>query len=334
VAKNNRINTGEATYHDDARCVEVRLPASTSNLGAGFDCFGLALQLFLTVRARIAPRSKINCRIRISGGKQGASLPRSAENLIYRSMADTARREGFNLPPVHLAIHNEIPVSRGLGGSAAAIVAGIKLFELLCEHELPDDKVLRYATQFEGHADNVAPALLGGFIVTCISRRGDIITVKRPWPSDIKIVVVAPELQVQTKLARAALPRVINHVDGVFNLQRAALFTAALNEHRYDLLWEAMQDRLHQAKRQTLVPGLAEALATPKMPGLLGLALSGAGPGVLALAQDNFNEIGGTIAGPFKQHGINAWVYQLEIDSVGYQSRVLREGKRSATTAS
>jgi homoserine kinase len=239
-------------------------------------------------------------------------------------MAYAARREGLTLPPINLAIHNDIPVSRGLGGSAAAIVGGIKLFELLCEREVPIDKVLRYATEFEGHADNVAATLLGGFVVTCISRRGEIIAVKRPWPADIKLVVIAPELQVETKLARAALPRVINHVDGVFNLQRAALFNAALNEHRYDLLWEAMQDRLHQEKRQTLVPGLAEALATAPMEGLLGLALSGAGPGVLALGQENFDEIGKSIARPFKQNGIRTRVRQLEIDNAGCQSRVLR----------
>ena len=110
------------------RLVEVRLPASTSNLGAGFDCFGLALQLYLTVRATVDVKSKVKCRVHIRGGKHNASLPRNAENLIYRSMAYVATREALALPPLHLAVHNEIPVSRGLGSSAAAIVAGIKLF--------------------------------------------------------------------------------------------------------------------------------------------------------------------------------------------------------------
>lgn len=319
--------TKEEKCAGEARSVEVRLPASTSNLGPGFDCFGLALELYLTVRATVAPRSRTKCRVHIRG-KESATLPRSAENLIYRAMGDAARREGLALPPVQLAIHNDIPISRGLGGSAAAIVAGIKLFELLCEREMPDEKVLRYATEFEGHADNVAPTLLGGFIITCISRQGEIIALKRSWPSDIRIVVVVPELQVETKLARAALPRLVNHVDGVFNLQRVALLTAALTEHRYDLLWEAMQDRLHQRKRSTLVPGLAEALAAPRMPGLLGLALSGAGPGILALAEANFDEIGRAIARPFKQHGIRTKVRQLEIDNTGCQGRVLRAPSR------
>lgn len=303
--------------------VEVRLPASTSNLGAGFDCFGLALQLYLTVRATIDLKSKVKCRVHIRGGKHNLSLPRNTENLVYRSMAYVASRESQVLPPLHLAVHNEIPVSRGLGGSAAAIVAGIKLFELLYEIELPNDKVLQYATEFESHADNVAATLLGGFIVTCVGREG-VIAVKRSWPTDIKVIIVSPELHLETKLARAALPRLINHIDGVFNLQRAALFTAALFEHRYDLLWEAMQDRLHQQKRSTLIPGLAEALAVPKQPGLLGIALSGAGPSVLALAQDHFEEIGETIVQSFQQRGIKARSRQLEIDSVGCQGRVIR----------
>jgi homoserine kinase len=323
-----RINNkaSETKHSAGERSVEVRLPASTSNLGAGFDCFGLALQLYLTVRATVDVESKVKCRIHIRGGKHNASLPCNAENLIYRSMAYVASREAQVLPPLHLAVHNQIPVSSGLGSSATAIVAGIKLFELLYDFELPNEKVLQYATEFETHADNVAATLLGGFVITCNSREG-IIAVKRSWPADIKVIVVSPEFHLETKVARAALPGRIDHADGVYNLQRVALFNAALFERRYDLLWEAMQDRLHQKKRQTLVPGLAEALATPRMPGLLGVALSGAGPSVLALAQDHFDQIGETIAQCFKQRGIVARVRQLEIDDSGCQSRRLRPAR-------
>jgi homoserine kinase len=324
----------EESKSADTRSVEVRLPASTSNLGAGFDCFGLALQLYLTVRASVDPESQDRFRIRLGPGKENAALPRTAENLVYRSIAYAAGREGQRLPAVRLAIDNEIPVSRGLGGSGAAIIAGIKLCSLLCDCEIRDEKVLQYATDFEGHAENVAATLFGGFIIACTSRQGRIIALKRPWPADIKIVVVVPESLIETKLARAALPRVINHADGVFNLQRVALFNAALTEHRYDLLWEAMQDRLHQAKRSKLVPGLAEALATQRMPGLLGVALSGAGPGILALAQDHFDEIGEAIAKSFRRHGIGAGVRQLEIDSTGCQSRVVRSENTVSTPGS
>jgi homoserine kinase len=329
---NERTNMAKQNHSRkaNARAFEVRVPASTSNLGAGFDCFGLALQLYLTVSATVAEDSTLKCNVRFGPGKENANLPRTAENLIYRAMVYAARREGVSLPPVDLVVDNEIPISRGLGSSAAAIVAGIKLCELLCECPLSNDKVLHYATEFEGHADNVAASLLGGFVVTCISRHGEIVVVRRDWPQDIHVVVVAPNSPLETRLARAALPRHVNHVDAVFNLQRAALFNAALSEHRYDLLWEAMQDHLHQEKRQTLMPGLAEALATPQMPGQLGLALSGAGPSVLALVEKNFEQIGESIARSFRQRGLDTTVRQLEIDNTGCRGRVLPRAQRSA----
>ena len=332
-----RTNTAKQNQSrkTNARAFEVRVPASTSNLGAGFDCLGLALQLYLTVSATVAEDSNVKCNIRFSPGRENVNLPRTAENLIYRAMSYAAGLEGLTLPKVDLLIDNEIPISRGLGSSAAAIVAGIKLCELLCQCPLSNDKVLHYATEFEGHADNVAASLLGGFVVTCISRNGEIVVVRKDWPQDIHVVVVAPNSPLATRLARAALPRNVNHVDAVFNLQRAALFDAALTEHRYDLLWEAMQDRLHQEKRQSLVPGLAEALATPRMPGLLGLALSGAGPSVLALAEKNFEQIGESIARCFRLRRIDTTVRQLEIDTVGCQSRLPQafstEARRAGT---
>jgi homoserine kinase len=303
--------------HRNPRSAAVRVPASTSNLGAGFDCFGLALQLYLTVRATADSQSPVDCVVSVGDGPENLKLPMAAENLIYRAMAYAAEREKLALPPVQLQIDNEIPISRGLGGSAAAIIAGIKLFELLCNRSLSDERALQYATELEGHADNAAPSLFGGFVINCIAQQREVIALRRPWPDEIKVIVIVPELHLDTKLARAALANEVSHNDAVFNLQRTALFTAALVERRYDLLWEAMQDRLHQQKRASLVPGLAEALATPRMAGLLGLALSGAGPSVIALAQSHFEEIGETIARPFEQHDIRTRVLQLEIDTEG-----------------
>ncbi|HYE65694.1 MAG TPA: homoserine kinase [Pyrinomonadaceae bacterium] len=302
-----------------ARAVEVRVPASTSNLGAGFDCFGLALQLYLTIRATVSARSSEACRVRTRGEIQGTTLPRTAENLIFRAMSLAAEREGLTLPPVRLAVYNEIPLGRGLGSSAAAIVGGIKLCAALCGREISTAAVLRYATELEGHADNVAACLLGGWVNTCTGQDSSIIAVKRRWPAEIKIIIVSPHIHLATKQARAALPSLVSHADAVHNLQRTALFGAALEERRYDLLWEAMQDRLHQARRQSLVPGLTEALATPRLRGLLGLALSGAGPSVVALAEDHFDEIGEALALCFRRHGIETTVRLLAFDEAGLQ---------------
>jgi homoserine kinase len=232
-------------------------------------------------------------------------------------MCLAAEREGLSLPHVRLAVRNEIPLGRGLGSSAAAIVAGLSLCAALRGRELPDETLLRYAAELEGHADNVAASLLGGWVTACVRSDGGVLAVKRRWPPDIKVVVVSPHVTLETERARAALPREVERADAVHNVQRAALFAAAIETRADELLWEAMRDRLHQPHRERLVPGLADALATPRRPGLLGLALSGAGPSVLALARDNFDEIGEEIASSFRKAGVAATVRLLEVDDEG-----------------
>lgn len=298
---------------------EVRVPASTSNLGPGFDCFGLALQLYLFVRATEVPDASEPCRVTTTGLEENEVLPRNSVNLIYRAMSFAASREGTSLPPVELTVNNEIPLASGLGSSAAAIVAGIKLSALLTGKPISDQMVLNYATEFEGHPDNVAASLYGGFVASCIRADGTALSIKLDWPAQIRVVVVSPHSQLPTHVARAALPRTVTRIDAVHNLQRAALFTAAVAQQRYDLLWEAMRDRLHQPHRESLVPGLREALALPRMRGLLGVALSGAGPSIVALIDDNDQEIGARIANCFKAHNIDSTIRLLVVDNDGAQ---------------
>jgi homoserine kinase len=303
------------------RSFSVRVPASTSNLGAGFDAFSLALQLYLTVKASVVPESPAKCHVTSSGeGSSSGLLSATEENLIFRAMSLVAEREGWTLPPVRLDVHNEIPLGRGLGSSAAAIVAGITLSSLICGQGLPAATVLRYALEMEGHADNVAAAYHGGWVVSCVKPDGAVITVKRPWPQDLKVVVVSPEALLKTAETRSALLATVERAAAVHNLQRVALFGAAIEAGAYDLLWDAMQDRMHQPQRQSLVPGLAKALATKPQPGLLGLALSGSGPSVIALAQDHLAEIGEAIASSFRRHGLPAMVRLLEVDREGWQA--------------
>ncbi len=297
--------------------MKVRVPASTSNLGPGFDCFGLALKLYLTVEATAVAEASEPCRVTTSGAKENEALPRNAVNLIYRAMSFAAHREGVSLPCVELTVHNEIPLASGLGSSAAAIVAGIKLSALITGKAIDDQSVLNYATEFEGHPDNVAASIFGGFLASCIRSDGTVLSTKFDWPAQIRVVVVSPQSQLPTHVARAALPRTITRIDAVQNLQRTALFTAALAQQRYDLFWEAMRDRLHQPYRESLVPGLAEALALPRTPGLLGIALSGAGPSIVALVDDDDDEIGARIASCFKARNIESTTRTLEVDNQG-----------------
>lgn len=297
--------------------MKVRVPASTSNLGAGFDCFGLALKLYLTVEATVLSEASEPCRVTTTGAKENEALPRNAVNLIYRAMSFAAHRESVSLPPVELAVHNEIPLASGLGSSAAAIVAGIKLTALITGKSISDQSTLDYATEFEGHPDNVAASIFGGFLASCIRGDGTVLSTRFEWPAQIRVVVVSPHSQLPTHVARAALPRTFSRIDAVQNLQRTALFTAAIAQQRYDLLWEAMRDRLHQPYRESLVPGLAEALALPRTPGLLGIALSGAGPSIVALVDDNEDEVGARIASCFKARNIDSTIRTLAVDNEG-----------------
>lgn len=297
--------------------IETRVPASTSNLGPGFDCFGLALKLYLTVRATPTPDSSIPCRVTTTGAPENEALPTNSTNLIYRAMSFAARRESISLPPLELLVHNEIPLASGLGSSAAAIVAGIKLAGLITGQNIPDQTIQNYATEFEGHPDNVTASLYGGFVASCVRNEGTVVTTKFNWPDRIRIVVVSPRSQLPTHVARAALPRTVSREDAVHNLQRTALFVSALAQQRYDLLWEAMRDRLHQPQRESLVPGLAEALALPQMQGLLGIALSGAGPSIVALVDSNEEEIGDRLATCFRVNRIESTVRILEADNDG-----------------
>jgi homoserine kinase len=298
---------------------EIRVPASTSNLGPGFDCFGLALKLYLTVGATVVPRAAEQCKVTTTGAKENEALPRNAVNLIYRAMSFAVQREGATLPPVELLVHNEIPLASGLGSSAAAIVAGIKLGGLITSNQIPNERIQVYATEFEGHPDNVAASLYGGFLTSTVCSDGTVISAKFPWPVEIRAVVVSPHSQLPTHVARAALQRTVSRQDAVYNLQRTALFTAALAQQRYDLFWEAMHDRLHQPQRESLVPGLAEALALPRMPGLLGIALSGAGPSIVALVNGNEEAIGARLASCFQARRIESTVRILDVDNEGCQ---------------
>jgi homoserine kinase len=300
------------------RSYEVRVPASSANLGAGFDCFGLALELFLTVGATVHSEPGARSEARTSGVDGSETLPSAPEeNLILRAMQHAAERHGVHLPPVHLSVQNQIPIAGGLGSSAAAIVAGTALGFAVCGKKLTEENALRLAAEMEQHADNVGAALLGGLVVSFVAAGGNVVALRKKWPKKIRVIAITPKMTLQTAASRAALPQTIELAAGVHNLQRSALFLAALDARRYDLLWDAMQDRLHQSYRQALIPGLTEVLATSRMPGLLGVALSGAGPTVIALATSNFAQIGKALADHFERKGLSSTVRNLAVAQQG-----------------
>lgn len=296
---------------------EIRVPASSANLGPGFDCFGLALQLYLKVT--VEPLAGPGWFITLAG--EGAELlPANEQNLIARVATVVAYSERTALPGLRLHIENQIPLSRGLGSSAAAITAGIALYEALAERELAPAQFFHYALQFENHADNISAARFGGFTLACARDDGAYITLKQPWPEAVRALVAIPDAHINTEEARAALPRKYARADAVYNMQHALLLQAALAQGRLDLIGAALNDRFHQPYRAKLAPGLTEALAV-RARGLLGVVISGSGPTVLALAHENFDTISTALQQAFSSRGVSARTTLLAIDQQGRSIR-------------
>lgn len=298
----------------------IRVPASTSNLGPGFDSHGLALGLYLTLE--VEPASDLYGTFQFEG--EGADDLHSAteENVIFRAMRFAAMREGVALHPARIHVMNRIPLARGLGSSGAAIIAGLSAFEVITGARLPTDKLLSYAAEIEGHSDNVAAALLGSFVVSCVTGAGQVLAERIEWPELARAVAVVPDFKVKTEQAREVVPTSISTVDAVFNIQRASLMVAAIANSRLDLIGEAMNDRLHQQHRARLAPGLDDVLTLAddddlKSSGLLGMALSGSGPTVIAFTTNDPERIGRIMAQPFEARGIRTTILVLPIDNGG-----------------
>jgi homoserine kinase len=294
----------------------IRVPASTSNLGPGFDSHGLALALYLTLDVEPAPADSF-----VFDGEGADELERAAEeNIILTAMRFAAKREQVAPQPARIRVTNEIPLARGLGSSGAAIIAGLSAFEVVTGRALTKEKLLAYATEIEGHSDNVSAALLGSFVVSCVTKQGEVLAADLTWPSDLRVVVVIPEVKVRTGDARAVLPETVSRQDAVFNIQRSSLMVAALAGGRYSLIGEAIRDRLHQPYRATLIPGLMQVLdmnGACDIPGLKGIALSGSGPTVVAFATADFDETAATVGRIFNEQGIKTSARVLDVDTNG-----------------
>jgi homoserine kinase len=299
----------------------ITVPASTSNLGASFDACGLALALYL--RVEVEPGAA-ELEI-IPSGEGERSVPRDETNLIARVARQVALMRRREIGGACLTVANQIPLARGLGSSSAAIIAGISVYEALSGERLGEAEFLRAALRFEGHGDNLAPSLLGGLVVACVVAGSEgeesLVAVKRAWPEEVRLIVVIPELELETKRMRAALPTQVPLVDAVYNVQRAALLQAALSAHRFDLLGEALGDRLHQPYRAPLAPGLSRVLELNRereqLPGLLGVAISGAGSTMIALADANLEAIAAEMQSRLRKSGVSSRARELAVDNRG-----------------
>jgi homoserine kinase len=286
----------------------VAVPASSANLGPGFDAIGLALDLW--VRATVQPA--LHFAISFKAGKY---VPTNTgfENEIVRGLDRVLLGER---PNVSILIENDIPLGKGLGASAAGAVLGIAIGAELAAECPSLETLARHATELEGHPDNALPALLGGIIVAAQVEGAAPSYLRFEPPPGLSAVVVTPHIVLPTAAARALLPAQYERRDAVFNIQRAALLAAALASGQTHVLRVASGDRIHQPYRAPLVPGFDEMLGFD-VPGLLAIALSGAGPSVLALVDGNGPAIGDAIRAAFAREGIESDAFELGISSRG-----------------
>jgi len=288
--------------------VLVRVPASTANLGPGFDTLGMALQLHLWVSMKPADQAIIRLH-----GSDLEGVPTDESNLIYRIAQKVFDEAGIDRRPIEMEVYSEIPLTRGLGSSASAIIGGLVAANQLIGEPLDAGRLYDMATAIERHPDNVGASLIGGIVAAAWD--GEHTTYARVEPDRyLSTVVAIPQFQLETKQARGVLPSQVDMAKAVFNISRSSLLVAALSSGRYDILSEAMKDCLHQPYRAPMIPGMTHILEHAVQHGALGVALSGAGPTLLAFIdkRSDSQELISFMRDTFSEHRIDVVVKELE----------------------
>lgn len=289
----------------------VRVPASSANLGPGFDVLALALDLHLSVEARESAKTAITW-----AGEGAAEVPLTRRNLIVRAAEEPFAGWSRPLNGLELRVINDIPIGRGLGSSAAAIIAGIMLGAKLRGMRMPAQRIIELAIPLEGHADNLAAALYGGFCIAVIENGGARVH-RLDWPSRWRAVLFVPNDVSPTHEARRLVPRRPAREDAVFNLGRVAEWVLACSQRDRSLVASAMDDRLHQPGRARAYPYLDDTIAAAEQAGALGAALSGAGGSVIAIADRNLAAVGNAMAKAAGSHRIKGRVTTLRAAAAG-----------------
>src|SRR5215471_3557908 len=293
----------------------VRVPATTANLGPGFDALGLALGVYLTCRFR---RSE-ELRICVSG-RDADRISTGDDNLIWRTAMAVAGGHRMHMPPIELEIVNDIPIGKGMGSSAAALTAGVVIADQMLGLQWKPLRILDEAARLEGHPDNVAACILGSIVASAIDSGGVARAVRLDLPRRFGIGVVVPDFELPTTQSRGVLPACYSKEDAVFNVQRAALLVAALATGSISAFPTALEDRFHQQYRIPLVPGLEEILKL-RAPGLLGCTLSGAGPSILVFFERGYENVCDLVRQIFRLHGRSSEVLVTEVAEQGLEMR-------------
>ena len=296
--------------------VTVKVPATTANLGPGFDCIGAALTLYNQFKFSPLTSNDKPFQILVSGAGAGA-LSTGADNLLYQSFVRLYEYLGKRVPPVQIDILMEVPLARGLGSSATAIVGGLVAANVLAGEPLDKTEVMQQAIALEGHPDNVVPALLGGCRLAATNNANwEICDI--PWHPNIIPVIAIPDFELSTAEARRVLPNNYSRADAIFNAAHLGLLVRGLETGKGDWLRTALQDRIHQPYRKTLIPGYDAVRKAALDAGALEMVISGAGPTLLALVEaPRVPDVAVAMEAAWKLEGVKVAVRSLALDTGG-----------------
>lgn len=305
--------------------VSYKVPATSANIGPGFDCLGMALPVYniVTIEETTAPAKNLN--INLMNDIENAietnidNITRDNSNIVYRAVEELYGMVGRDVGNISISIQTGIPVARGLGSSASVIVGGLLAANDILGNPADEAAMLSIATEIEGHPDNVAPAILGGFILSSREESGLILTEKLSWPEDWDITVCIPDFELSTNIARSVLPEFVPIQDAVYNAKHLAMFIQAINTKNVKLMKKALHDKLHQPYREKLIPGMNEIMeAFKNEDNVIGTVLSGAGPSILVISHKyDIDRIKSTVKDIWEGFSIKSDIRNLKIENRG-----------------
>lgn len=305
--------------------VSVKVPASSANIGPGFDCLGLALPLYntITIEETVLPGTGIE--INIMSEEENVndmvfdSIPKDENNIIYKAVEMLYNSIGQEPSELKINIQTGIPIARGLGSSSSIVVGGLLAANKLLGNPADETALLAIATEVEGHPDNVAPAILGGMVLATQELDGTLSYCKLNWPEEWDITVCIPDFELSTEIARSILPKEVPMQDAIFNAKHLAMLVHAVNSKDEKLMRVALKDRLHQPYREKLVPGMREIMDSFKHEdGVLGCVLSGAGPSMLVISYKyDLDKIKSTVKDIWEIQNIKSDIRTMKVEEQG-----------------
>ena len=305
--------------------VTVKVPATSANLGPGFDCLGLALPIYntITIEETVLPGTGVEINLMSENDNIDEmifdNIQKDENSIVYRAVEMLYISIGQEPSELKINIQSQIPITRGLGSSASVVVGGLLAANKLLGSPADTTALLSIATEVEGHPDNVAPAILGGVVLSSQEDDGSILTEKLNWPDEWDITVCIPDFELSTNIARSVLPESVPLQDAVYNAKHLAMFIQAINTTDIKLMKNALHDKLHQPYREKLIPGMKEIMEVfNHEDNVIGTVLSGAGPSILVISQKyDLDKIKSTVRDIWESMSIKSDIRTLKVENKG-----------------